>query len=238
MADLRTLPALALAGLCLAGPVVQAAADDAVTVYRCTSAAGHLTLRDTPCAKGEKQEARSMARPKDAPPPPPQPVREASTQREPVYQEHYATPPRISYECVTVDGERYTSDSGVGRMRFEPNYLPYSVLAFPGGGHHGRGGSGVSAAVGYRGSHVNADVQVGGPSRPYPRPDIVPVVPVGEWVRDTCYALPQAEACDRLRDDRSELNRRWHIAQPTERAQIDLETRSLDARLDNDCGGR
>ena len=25
-----------------------------VTIYRCTDAKGHLTLRDTPCRKGEK----------------------------------------------------------------------------------------------------------------------------------------------------------------------------------------
>ena len=231
------MPALVLSGACLAGG---AAAVDEVTIYRCTDTSGRLTLRDSPCAKGEKQEARNMARPKDAPPSAPaaQPVREVSTDRTGADRPRYAlTPPRVSYECVTVDGERYTSDSGVGQLRFEPNYLPYSVLAFPGGGHVRSGGG--SAAISYHGSHVDAGVQVGGgPGRPVGRPEIVPVIPVGEWVRDTCYALPQAEACDRLRDDRSELNRRWHNAQPSERAQIDLETRSLDARLDNDCGGR
>ena len=41
-----------------------------------------------------------------------------------------------------------------------------------------------------------------------------------------------------MRDERSELNRRWQIAQPSERAQINLQTRKLDAHLDNDCGGR
>jgi hypothetical protein len=230
----RLLPVVA-AGLCLAA---WGACAEEVTIYRCTDAAGRLSLRDSPCAKGEKQEARSMARPKDAPAPPPQPARVVSTHRGQDTTRYVAvTPPRISYECVTVDGERYTSDSGVGRQRFEPNYLPYSVLAFPGGRVHGGGGG--HARIGYRGGNVTAGVEVGGAMpRPLPRPEIVPVVPVGEWVRDTCYALPQAEACDRLRDDRSELNRRWHNAQPSERAQIDLQTRSLDARLDNDCGGR
>ena len=234
MVQSRLLPALVVAGLCLAG---RGAAAEDVTIYRCTDGAGRLTLRDSPCTQGEKQESRSMARPKDAPRlPPAPPVREVSTQRDQPRSTHYITPPRISYECVTVDGERYTSDSGVGQMRFEPNYLPYSVLAYPGTGHVRSGGS--SAAISYHGSQVSAGVQVGGgPGRPIGRPEIVPVIPVGEWVRDTCYALPQAEACDRLRDDRSELNRRWHNAQPSERAQIDLETRSLDARLDNDCGG-
>lgn len=238
MARLRHAPLFAAAGLWLAACAAWA---DEVTIYRCTDSAGRLSLRDTPCDKGQQQQTRSMVRPKDAPPPPP--VREVRTVRDDDQDEDDGvvttryipvTPPRISYECVTVDGERYTSDSGVGRYRFEPNYLPYPVLAWPGGVVH-RGGSAVTGRAGYRSGGVTASVEFGTRPPLVARPEIVPAVPLGEWVRDTCYALPQAEACARLRDDRSELNRRWQNAQPSERAQIDLELRALDARLDNDC---
>ena len=70
------LIALCAAALATAAPSARAADDD-VTIYRCTDAKGKLTLRDTPCAKGQQQQVRSMVRPKDAPPraqpaPPPQ----------------------------------------------------------------------------------------------------------------------------------------------------------------------
>ncbi|HET7655384.1 MAG TPA: DUF4124 domain-containing protein [Luteimonas sp.] len=58
----------------------------------------------------------------------------------------------------------------------------------------------------------------------------------GTWVRDDCHALPQAEACARLRDDRREIDRRYFNAQPSEQARLRLERRALQARLDADCG--
>ena len=59
---MRFLPAI-IALLMLAAIVASAAqAGDEVTIYRCIDARGHLTLRDTPCASGEKQQntTRSM----------------------------------------------------------------------------------------------------------------------------------------------------------------------------------
>ena len=41
-----------------------------VTIYRCTDAKGRLSLRDSPCLPGERQDVRTMLRPKDAPPRP------------------------------------------------------------------------------------------------------------------------------------------------------------------------
>lgn len=57
----------------------------------------------------------------------------------------------------------------------------------------------------------------------------------GTWVRDECHALPQAEVCARLRDDRRELDRRYFNAQPSGKARLRLEKRALQARLDADC---
>ena len=94
-----------------------------VTIDRCVSAKGNLTVRDSPCAKGEEQEVRAMQRPKDpaggmaaiakpAPPPVVAPRREV--------QVVDRTPPRPMSECVTPDGERDTSDNGEGNPRSVP----------------------------------------------------------------------------------------------------------------------
>ncbi|GAB3389963.1 DUF4124 domain-containing protein [Lysobacter fragariae] len=210
-----------------------------VTIYRCTDAKNHLTLRDTPCRSGEKQETRAMVRPQDAPP---RPVVEAAVPaapREPAPRYIVLTPPRPLYECISPDGERYTSQTAEGRPpRWEPYLSPGLAWPYPRDPYSG----GYSANIGYRGNHVRGNIRIG---EPYPRPMPAPVptypVPVyagGTWVRDECNPLPQAEVCDRLRDQRYELNRRWNIAQPSERAQIDRDTRGIDAQLNNDCGGR
>ena len=205
-----------------------------VTIYRCTDAKGQLSLRDTPCRAGEKQQSRSMVRPTD-PPPRAQPAPAAAPSppaREPAPRYVMVTPPQPLYECIDADGGRYTSDTSEGRARWEPLWT-YGYPAIP-----IRSGGGLSANVGFRNGGVSGRVRIGDPN-PHPHPPvgvIVPAVPTGQWVRDECHRLPQAEVCDRLRDERFELNRRWNIAQPSERTRIDRETRGIDARLANDCG--
>lgn len=204
-----------------------------VTIYRCTDAKGQLSLRDTPCRPGEKQEARNMVRPTDPPPrdtPAPAPVTQPTHPAATRYV--VITPPQPLYECITPDGERYTSDTGEGRARWEPLWT-YGYPAFPYRG----GGGGYSADIGVRSGNVTGSVHLGDRFPQHP-PVLVPAVPTGQWVHDECHRLPQDEVCDRLRDERYELNRRWNIAQPSERAQIDRETRGIDARLTNDCGER
>jgi hypothetical protein len=203
-----------------------------VTIYRCTDAKGHLTLRDTPCRAGEKQESRTMVRPTDPPPratpaPAPVPTKQA---HEPVARYVVVTPPQPLYECITPDGERYTSDTGEGRARWEPLWtMGYPAYPYPSGG-------GFNANVGFRGGNVSGNVRIGDRYPNHPPAVIVPAYPPGQWLYDECHRLPQAEVCDRLRDERYEMTRRWNIAQPSERAQIDRQTRGIDARLANDCG--
>jgi hypothetical protein len=50
--------------------------------------------------------------------------------------------------------------------------------------------------------------------------------------------LPPQEVCARLRDQRWELDRRYNSALQGERQAITREQRGIDARLDQDCGGR
>ena len=158
-----------------------------VTIYRCIGAAGKLTLRDSPCAKGETQEVRSMQRPKDpapvalpvtkaAPPPAPAPPREV--------QVIYRTPPRPMYECVTADGEQYTSDNGEGN----PRSVPLWTLGYPMWSHRGAAAADHTAEPGRPIDRRPPSVHLPGV-----------IVPGGyTWVRDECHALPQQEVCSRL----------------------------------------
>lgn len=228
---MRTRRVLAvLAALALCGAALQVALAQDVTIYRCVDAKGRTTLRDTPCAKGEDQQTRTMVRPRDAkpapaPPPPPEP--------EPYFEEAprapaYAAPPRPLYECITPDNQVYTSDTGTGNPRWVPNWtLGYPVYPFVPG-----------SVSGARFSIGNDRARVSGGT--------VNVTPAyvssgaygGQWVQDVCYELPPADVCNRVRDRRDEIRRRFFNAMPSERDVLRVEERQINARLDNDCGGR
>lgn len=234
-AHLRHLPAIVLLAA-----MADACASE-VTIYRCTDGQGHLTLRDTPCLKGERQQARQMLRPTDPP--------RRSTPKAIAAPAPAAAPgparvivvqaPRPLYECMTPDGARYTSDSGEGT----PRWVPLWTLGYPAWGHRDRfDAGGLSARIGGRFDNGRFDVRIGDPidrrgPRPPPGPPLLAqAYPAGTWVRDECHALPAAEVCDRLRDRRYELDRRYNSALQGERAGITLEQRGIDARLSNDCG--
>lgn len=194
-----------------------------VTVYRCTDAAGKVSLQDAPCAKGQGQQAREMLRPVDAPPssvPPPPPM-PSSAQAPPETRTVYLAPPRPMYECVTPEGKRYTSDDGRGN----PRWVPLWTLGYPAVRPHS-----------VLGDNIGQPDKVMHP----PRRDINwPVASGGgSWIRDDCVMLPPRETCARLRDRRSELRTRFFNAQEKERDALRNEERAINERLDNDCGGR
>ena len=119
------------------------------------------------------------------------------------------------YECVTSEGERYTSDSNEGNPRWVPTW-GYGYV--PPHGHGPR----PPRPPGAGGGHW--------------RPGVV--VPAGSvLVRDTCHALPQQEVCSRLKDRRWELIRRYNSALQSERQVLQREQRGIEARLNQDCGG-
>ncbi|HVR81966.1 MAG TPA: DUF4124 domain-containing protein [Luteimonas sp.] len=203
---------------------------DEVTIYRCTDAAGHLTLRDTPCAKGQKQDARSMLRPKDAPAP------VITKQRAPRERDNQPAParvvvisaPRPLYECITPDGDRYTSDTDEGNPRWVPLWtLGYPVYPGPYPGMLGRTELSIT----------HGSVRIDGNRTVLTPPLAAVAYGAGTWVRDRCQALPQQEVCARLLDRRDEIRRRFFNAMPSERDVLRVEERGINARLDNDCGG-
>jgi hypothetical protein len=234
----RPALALAFAAALIACSLVAASAQE-VTIYRCVGPAGGLTLRDSPCEKGETQQTRTMQRPKD-PPLRAEPPAPAAAPR-PVWDDRparvvYATPPRPMYECVTPEGERYTSDNDEGNPRWQPFWTPVypAYPAWP------QGGASVSGNVAI--GNGNLSFSSGSPTPlpprpPHPRPPAHGVVlPAGgTWIRDRCHPLPQQEVCARLSDRRYEILRRYGNAMPSERRELDLEQRGIDARIGNDC---
>lgn len=236
-AALVALPlALAAASLPAAAPPAQ------VTIYRCVDASGRLSLRDSPCRKGEKQEVRAMLRPTD---PPPQRAATAAPRRTPapvvdaapaIPRVVYLTPPRPLYECTTPDGARYTSESPEGTPRWVPLWTLGGPVLVP---QRGMAEGGYGGRVDYRDGGTRLRIDAGrrwrvpgtvvGPSTAY--------VPAGTWIRDTCHALPPAEVCARLVDERERLDRRYNSALQGERDTIVRTQRGIDARLASECRG-
>ena len=209
---------------------------ETVTIYRCTDDQGQLSLRDTPCKAGEKEQVQTMRKPVDPPPAPATAAPPVAAPRTPVTpatpQVVYIQPPRPVYECTTPDGTTYTSDTPEGNPRWVPLWtLDYPVAS----GYEQRGGYRAGVDVG--GGSVRGRVEVGGGyRRGGGRPPLVAGgYPAGTWVRDVCNALPQQEVCDRLRDRRYELDRQYNSALQSERHAIDKEQRAIDARIANDC---
>lgn len=202
-----------------------------VTIYRCTDAQGRLSLRDSPCPAGNRQTARSMQRPQDAPT---RPRATALSTAEPVAavvpapQIFTLRSPRPLYECVTPEGERYSSDTPEGNPRRVPawalGYLAQQrgTVIEPGSLEVGYGSGGG------RGRYSSGSV----------RDDLVPTPADygGEtWVRDACHPLPQAEVCARLRERRDEIGRRSFNAQPSDRERLERERRGVVERMTEDC---
>ncbi|MDO5505749.1 MAG: DUF4124 domain-containing protein [Pseudoxanthomonas suwonensis] len=219
-------------------PVTATAADGDVTIYRCVDDAGRVMLRDSPCPAGHRQDVRQMVRPKDAPAraSASAPARTASTSAASSGsmtarpQVLVVNAPRPMYECIRPDGTRYSSDGPEGSPRWVPLWtLGYPVLqqrhvVVPG-----------HARIVVRDGRVGGELHSGHVEHQvHPTPA---GYGAGTWVRDQCHALPPAEACARLRDERRALRTRFFNAQPSERDRITLLERSIDARLANDCGG-
>lgn len=221
---------VAIALLVLAAIASPVACADDVTIYRCTDAHGRLILRDTPCAESQKQETRSMLRPKDAPTPAvtrPRAQRERNDPPAPPPRVIVVSAPRPLYECVTPDGERYTSDTNEGN----PRWVPLWTLGYPMYPPAYRGMSaGAELSITHGSVRIDGNRTVLTP--PYP----AVAYGAGTWVRDECHALPQQDVCARLHDRRDEIRRRFFNAMPSERDVLRVEERGVNARLNNDCG--
>jgi len=107
-----------------------------VVMYRCTDAAGALTVQnDVPCPKGSKQDrrviesVRSVAAPRAPLPAPPAPRRTPPVAVSamvpaaavvPAIADADRLPPPALFECRTYDNDRYLSDDGLPPERCAP----------------------------------------------------------------------------------------------------------------------
>ena len=209
--------------LLLAGSLrAQSTPPATVTLYRCTDSSGKVSYASTPCAAGAKQEVRTLARPVDAPPPPAAPPAPPTPAPAPPMQTRtvYLVPPKPMFECTTPDGKRYTSDDDRGN----PRWVPLWTLGYP-----------TVRPTASLGSNIGHPERV---MHPHPRDVNWPVATGGgTWIRDACVQLPPADVCARLRDRRDAIRTRFFNAQEKERDTLRIEERSVNARLDNDCGG-
>ncbi|WP_181360159.1 DUF4124 domain-containing protein [Stenotrophomonas panacihumi] len=210
------------------------AADTApnVRIYRCVGSNGAIALQDAPCTKGQ-QQVIDMQRPQDPPP------RQASTDDVPAAAAPSVLAPREvriiqtpapqpMYECVTEEGQRYTSDSPDGN----PRWVPTWTYAYAGGRPRPPGPRPPN------GGPPPGPPDGGHRPPPGPRPGGAVIVPYGSvQIRDECHALPQREVCSRLSDRRWEIIRRYNSALQSEREQLTREQRGIDARMEQDCGG-
>ncbi|MGY0504778.1 hypothetical protein [Luteimonas sp. e5] len=224
---------------------------DDVHIYRCTDARGQLTLRDTPCLPGEKQQSETRLRPRDPAPravsPPATPATAADAPR-PIVHYVLQAPPRTLYQCQAPDGSRYLSESPQGRQRWQslwaswpatgplprpPYYPPIRIAgAAAQAGYSGRHGH-IGIAGGSHTLSTRREVGVYGPGASAQLHRTVPVG--GMWVADVCNALPAAEACAELSAQRAELSRRFVHAMPSERAQIERDTAVIDEHMAQAC---
>ncbi len=226
---------LLLGSLILMPTVAQAAAPPAsnVRVYRCVAGNGAVALQSTPCDDSHRQQVLDMQRPQDPPPRPaaPSPTVSSAPVTEREVRIVTVQAPRPMYECVSPEGERYTSETGEGNPRWVPLWVGgYNGYRRP--PPHGHGGS-VSGNVKIGSGEVS--FRSGGPPRMHERPYPGPTMAGGTWVRDTCHPLPQQDVCARLRDRRWELIRRYNSALQSERQDLTREQRGIEARLGQDC---
>ena len=250
----RPRPLLSLMfALCIAAPVgpVDATGQDPVTIYRCTGSDGRLALRNTPCKRGEQQQAIEMQRPKDPPPrPAPDPAPAPPQLPAPaqvVTRVVLVERPDPVYECTTAEGDAYLSDNPAGN----PRWVPLWTLGYPARPPYAypRRPVDLPARPAASDDYLGNDLVFDGIGRPTPAPpadarrapELPPAVGLaytqGRWIRDSCERLPPAEVCQRLRDRHWELGRQYNSALQSERRQIDAEQRRISARVDSECAG-
>jgi hypothetical protein len=189
--SLRRFARLLLALLC--GGIATANAAE-VTIYRCTDASGALTLQNSPCPKGMKQEARTMQGVNTVPMAPGQAATAAPTTAAPaapatpaattttppaatparaVSSDTRPLPPPILFQCTTYDKDSYVTEDPMPASR---------CVTMRTVGLDGNPQSGAGQAC--------------------------------EVVRDTCARVPDGALCDAWKKRRDETEVAFRFARP------------------------
>ncbi|MFC4726594.1 hypothetical protein [Coralloluteibacterium thermophilus] len=188
--------------------VAATAPAEEVRVYRCTAADGSLSVQNTPCPEGQREEVRAYARPQDPPLPPPAVLAEAPA---PVAAATVPPAPAVPattvaptlFECVRHDGSTYLDETGAGERRWVPLWALGVSPRRPD----------VPARAG------ESPVVAGSEHAP------------GTWVEDVCRPLGTAESCARRREELEAVRGRVFRAQPSERARLQAREAEIVAAM-------
>lgn len=193
--------ALLLLALTGSGATTAEAAE--VTIYRCTDASGALTLQNSPCPKGMKQEARTMQGVNTVPMTPTAPTPAATAPATPTATTPTAPattvattppastpandrrlPPPVLFQCTTYDRDSYVTEEVVPASR---------CVAMRTVGLDGNPQSGAGQAC--------------------------------EVVRDTCARVGEAALCEAWQKRRDETEVAWRFARTenTEKNRAEYE---------------
>jgi hypothetical protein len=116
--DPRGWPSLAIPLLLVGAAAFAADAD--ITVYRCVSAAGAVTLQDEPCPAGQQETTRAMTRPQDPPPR----AAPAAAARAPGAPEPAPGPPPPPFAGPWPPPPMFQCTDYDGNVRFTEDYAP------------------------------------------------------------------------------------------------------------------
>jgi hypothetical protein len=185
----------------------------AETVYKCVGADGRVTYQQTACPRTQKQQTIELqdsepAAPAATPVAPPPP--EAATPVDMPPPPPRRPPPRL-FGCIrATDGKPYTSDNG----NPQPYQAPYGML---GAGDLPLARSGQNSASA---PELN-------------RGKVSPTLIGGNyvWVQDQCRPLSPVEACQALRDDAEENDRKLRNAFQSQRGPFEQRGAELKAKL-------
>ncbi|MGN7832563.1 DUF4124 domain-containing protein [Pseudoxanthomonas sp. 22568] len=197
----------------LAAPAAHA---DEVVIYRCTDAAGALTVQNMPCPKGSRQQVKRMpalatvpmapaaSTPAAAPPATPAAAPEpavpaaatAPAESTPVATAAHLPPPNL-FRCTTRDGGGYLTEDSEPASRCEP----LQTIGLDG---NPQGGAGQACEV----------------------------------VRDTCARVPDEGLCEAWKKRRDEAEVAWRFTrtETSEKNKAEFE-RVQRILAESTCGG-
>ena len=215
--------------LLLAALLVTSAATPAadVVVYRCTDAAGNVSLQDTPCGKTQQEERRVLRAPAASTPSMPTRMPAAPTPPESVDE---IAPDRSSkrrpqplFVCERHDGTEYESETGIPQLHWVPLWALGADPRAP--------GTALDPSTIGRTSPLRRTARDGVPAIG------VSAMTLGTWVEDVCTRLSPAQICARRRDALAGYGRRIFNAGQSEGDRLRANEAALRAQIREECAG-
>ena len=174
-----------------------ATANAEVTIYRCTDASGALTLQNSPCPKGMKQEARTMQGVNTVPMAPGAAGTAAPSAPTPPATAPTSTPT----EAPTTKAQPPGTPSAVPDARWLPPPVLFQCTTYDKGGYVTEDPEPASRCVALRTVGLDGNPQSGAGE-------------ACEVVRDTCARVPDGALCDAWKKRRDETEVAFRFARP------------------------